>query len=409
MSVVNPLERVQTPRLTRMVKFVAVGSVGAVIDILLTVGLLSQTHYLIANAAGFVVAVSFNFVGNWSFTYNRPDGSLPKQYVSYVALHSATFGLRAVTITALVELAGAPATAATLVGIGLAAATNFLGVETLLGGAGELRFDFVETVNQIAHAVYSSRLRDLLHYTGLYNPIFSLYTRGLAVVYPAPERSIHVNGATATIKTDGAVETVSVLHTLEKERDILAEFVEAVEDDDHVVDVGANLGVFSALARDVGADVTAVEPHPPTAQRARQNLDEDARVVEAALGAEYGLVQLAVEQDSVGTQRPEITEEGEWTVDLLPGDRLRAPDVLKIDVEGAELSVLDGLKHTLEKRGPHTIIVEAHSDNSAGAVVKRLGKAGYAVEILRTGSETYLKATDDPRGEDLDLTGDTND
>jgi len=406
MSVVNPLESVQTPRLTRMAKCCAVGAAGAVVDVLLTVALLSQTHYLVANAAGFVVAVSFNFVGNWTFTYGRPDGNLLRQYASYVGLHALTFGLRAATITALVELAGAQPTAATVVGIGAAAATNFVGVETILGGAGELRFDAVETANQIAHWVYSSRIREMLQYTGLYNPIFALYTRGLSVAYPAPERPICVNGASATLQTSGSVETVSVLHTLEKERDILARFVDAVEKDDHVVDVGANLGVFSALAADCGADVTAVEPHPPTAQRARENLDGDCRVIEAALGAECGSVALAVEQDAVGTQRPAVSDSGAWTVDQLPGDRLPSPDVLKVDVEGAEVAVLDGFKRTLAAGQPHTVFVEAHSADAAAAVTERLAGTGYAVETIHSAGEIYLQATDDPRrGEALGSNG----
>jgi len=389
MSVVDSIRR---PRVVRLAQFSLIGVVGMAVDLTVTFAALGNVHYLLANMAGFGVAVSHNFLGNYWLTYSRPDGSVPRQYASYVGLHSLTFGLRAVTIAALVELAGAPAPMATAVGVGVAALTNFVGAEAVFGAAGELRFDIVEAGNQFAHLVYSSRLRTILQNTGLYNPIFRLYTRGLRVAYPGAERSISVNGASATIQTSGAVETVSVLHTLEKERDILAEFVEDVEPDDHVVDAGANLGVFSALAADCGADVTAVEPHPPTAARARENLPDDARVVEAALGGEYGTVQLAVEQDAVGTQRPAVADEGEWTIDQIPVDRIRSPDVIKIDVEGAEIDVLAGMAGTLAEQACRVVYLEAHDEGKADQARAMLDRHGYAVETLaEDNTEVYLR------------------
>jgi len=393
-------------RLRRAIRWGSVGAVGMVIDLGITLSLLGSTHALVANAAGWTVAVTANFAGNYAWTYKRPDGQFHRQYISYVSLHGFGLAVRAGTILGLLAVGAGPV-AATGTGIALAAAWNFAGTEMVFGGAGQLWFDIVEASNHCAHLVYSSRVRDMLQYTGLYNPIFALYTRGLSVAYPAAERSISINGATATLHTSGAVETVSVLHTLEKERDILARFVDSVGKDDHVVDVGANLGVFSALATDCGADVTAVEPHPPTAERARENLDDGARVIEAALGAEFGSVSLAVDQDAVGTQRPEVSDTGQWTVDQLPGDLLRSPDVLKVDVEGAEVAVLDGFEQTLAAGEPHTIIVEAHSGEASDAAHKRLSGAGYAVETIRSSGEAYLQATDDPRhGGALDADGD---
>jgi len=365
-----------------------------VVDLGVTFALLSRTHYLVANLAGFALAVSHNFTLNWSLTYGRPEGSILKKYLSYVSLHGATFALRAGTIALLVSGLGVPASFATLVGVGVAAIANYAGTETIFGGAGEVWFDVVEAANHVAHLIYSSRLRGFLYRTGLYDPIFRLYSRGLSLAYRAPERHISVAGATATVSTEHAIETVSVLHTLEKEREILSAFLDDVESDDHVLDVGANLGLFSVLSGQQAKSVTAVEPHPPTAAKCKQNLERngvDVDVVEAALGAECGVVSLAVDQDAVGTQRPEVAEAGGYDVPQYTADSLDDADVVKIDVEGLEHDVLDGMAETLDENPPRVIYAEAHSEHDGDSLETRLEARGYDVSRLAATEQVYLR------------------
>jgi len=392
MSVVGSLQRRTTERVGRLLVWAAVGGVGAVVDLAVTFALLDVTHVLVANAAGFAIAVTLNFAGNWTFTYRKPAGNILWQYASYVGLHLGTFALRAVALSGAILALGAPDTVATVTGVGVAAAANFAGTESIFEGAGELWFDVVEAANHVAHAVYHSRLRAILLRAGVYNAIFGIYSMGLSVAYRAPQREISVGDATATVATEQPTETVSVLHTLEKERPVLQSFVADVESGDQVLDVGANLGIFGTLAADRGADVVAIEPHEPTADRARENLarnDVDGQVMTAALGAEAGTVSLSVQRDAVGTQRPTVGD-GDREVRQLPGDELRTPDVLKIDVEGAEIAVLEGLEQTLAEDPPRVVYLEAH-DGTARACEQRLARAGYDVERLAEDSEIYLR------------------
>jgi len=238
MSVVD---RLRTPRSERFVRFLGVGVIGMVVDLAITFALLPHTHYLVANSAGFLVAVSHNFVGNWWVTYRRPDGNVAWQYLSYVGLHGATFACRAIALTAVVEAAGVPPSVGTAIGVVVAAVLNFAGSETIFGGDQRIWFDIVEATNHLAHAIYSSRLRSVLVYTGLYNPVFRVYTLGLASTYRASSRAVSVRGTSAMLATEKPTETVSVLHTLEKEGDVLADFVADVQPDDRVLDVGARL------------------------------------------------------------------------------------------------------------------------------------------------------------------------
>jgi len=217
----------------------------------------------------------------------------------------------------------------------------------------------------------------------------------VSVANRAPKRTISAAGVEATVATEKPVETVSVLHTLKKERDILSRFVDDVRPDDAVLDVGANLGVFSALAGQRARDVTAVEPHPRTADRCRENLARngvDGDVLTAAVGAGPGTIGLAVDQDAVGTQRPEIASDGAYDVPMIPADRLGEVDVVKVDVEGAEQHVLDGMARMLAECPPRVIYVEAHDDADARSLRDRLEAAEYRVETVAVANQQYLRA-----------------
>jgi len=100
----SPLGRVLNPsRGVRLLEWALVGAIGMAIDLSITLALLDKTHYLLANATGWTVAVTSNFAGNWLLTYDRPDGRLSWQYASYVLLNGFSFGLRVATVVALVE------------------------------------------------------------------------------------------------------------------------------------------------------------------------------------------------------------------------------------------------------------------------------------------------------------------
>jgi len=124
-----------------------------------------------------------------------------------------------------------------------------------------------------------------------------------------------------------------------------------------------------------GADVTAVEPHAPTADRLRANVPA-ATVHELALGAGVGTVGLDLTNDRPGTQRAAIAD-GE-RVPQLPGDILPAPDILKIDVEGAESAVVDGYARTLTNARVRVIYIEVHGMAARDTITTQLAEYGYA-------------------------------
>lgn len=404
---------VEPQRAVRFAEYLAVGASGAVIDVALTASTIGITHYVLANALGFFVANSWNFTLNRRFTFGA-EGSISRQYPAYLAWHVATFGVRAAVLTGLIEFAGAPVLVASIAGIGAATIANFTGSERIFGtktaSPEELRVSAGRALNRVAHAIYTERVRDFINRVGLYSPLYGGYQRVLGWLYSEEVLDIEAAGASAEIFMEQDAEVLSVLHTLRKEGDMIDDFSASIESDDVVWDVGANLGVFSLLAADRAVDghVVAFEPFRPTAERLEENVelsepDAPVDVVDVALWHEAGETELGIDRDELGTQTPTLNPrpcQDVITVSQVVGDELvdegkrPAPDVLKVDVEGAELPVLDGLERTLD--GCRLVYVEDHSalwgGEDAGAELRdRLEANGFDVDVERQGGQTYFR------------------
>jgi len=139
------------------------------------------------------------------------------------------------------------------------------------------------------------------------------------------------------------------------------------------LDVGANAGYFSLLAsRRVGeaGKVFAIEPNPVMVNQLRQNVQRsrltNIAIVEAAcsdsvdvrdlyVGNPYNTGNSSLSRDNLAWAKSvKVTC---TTVDLLVEkyglDRL---DLVKVDVEGAELQVLRGMSTTLKRLRPRIIV-----------------------------------------------------
>ena len=151
-------------------------------------------------------------------------------------------------------------------------------------------------------------------------------------------------------------------------------FRAAVRPGTTVLDVGANVGAYTLLfATWVGGAgrVFAFEPSPAACAglRAHVRLNDFADrviVVEAAAAGTVGRAPFAVHPSggastlALGSLAgvPQITVATE-TIDSVCKAHGLLPAVIKIDVEGAELDVLKGARHTLALPGLH-VFVEFH-------------------------------------------------
>lgn len=137
---------------------------------------------------------------------------------------------------------------------------------------------------------------------------------------------------------------------------------------DQVMDVGANIGIYSLyLSRAVGRTgrVIAVEPDPDNLALLKENLEingcANVTVLPCALGEQSGEARLFQNDDNRGNLSfADLGETGESVCiavrrseDALEELGLR-PTVAKIDVEGAEPQVISGLAD----RKPDTMLFE---------------------------------------------------
>lgn len=160
-------------------------------------------------------------------------------------------------------------------------------------------------------------------------------------------------------------------------------------------DIGANVGFFTVLmARQVGPSgaVYAFEPLPATAKALQHNADLNGfgqvKVFASAVGRSAGTVKLALQEESTWAKLADGTTTGP-TVDvpmvaidaLVEAGTIRPPSLVKIDVEGAELEVIEGMRRTLLKHQP-VVLCEMHGKNVAYADL--MESLGYTVSALET-------------------------
>ena len=151
-------------------------------------------------------------------------------------------------------------------------------------------------------------------------------------------------------------------------------------------DVGANIGYFTLVAaRFVGpaGRVIAFEPVPWCAEAVAANiaLNElgQAEVRAEAVGAESAPGRLRVVAEAsqsllasldrrADVAREEIDVDVVTLDDLVSAGAIPPPDVVKIDTEGAEILVLEGMRETIGRHRPR-IICEIHDTNAAFAAL----------------------------------------
>jgi FkbM family methyltransferase len=143
-----------------------------------------------------------------------------------------------------------------------------------------------------------------------------------------------------------------------------------------VLDLGAHVGLHTLLfSRLVGAagTVRAVEPSPANARLLRQHLIwnqcKNVSVVEAAIGKTRGTNHFRFRTDPTDPAASansiaydiggETVKVPVLTLDDVCSDSV--PDLIKVDVEGAELLVLRGGEETLARAAP-VLVIAIHPD-----------------------------------------------
>lgn len=168
-----------------------------------------------------------------------------------------------------------------------------------------------------------------------------------------------------------------------------------VREGDHVVDIGANFGLFSLqIGRLVGpaGRVDAVEPQPLLAAMLRTSRTMNGwphiRVHETALGMRNAVGMLSVPSGNSGaaslirrretdSKIPVLVENSGSFLSKLDGGHIR---FLKIDAEGAESDIIAGGLSFFRNHRPDVVFFEAQKNQryEGNASISLLTECGYA-------------------------------
>lgn len=168
-----------------------------------------------------------------------------------------------------------------------------------------------------------------------------------------------------------------------------------------VVDVGANAGVFAidaATRVGRGGHVIAIEPNPVPMSRLIENIGlnrvyETVRPVAVAIGAGTGIgtLEAPTSNSTIGHLAVVGERKSDVAVPVIGLDAVLGSlgvvdvDLLKVDVEGSELDVLESGPQILSRT--KRVVVEA-APNRADAIAARLHEVGFRTSIRSAGPES---------------------
>jgi len=216
----------------------------------------------------------------------------------------------------------------------------------------------------------------------------------------------------------------AVLYGLPFEAAELRLFDSLIRPSDIVFDVGANFGMYSALAlRKLGGEgkLFAFEPNPRMQRLLERNavssVQGQVERLELGLSNQEGEAQFVVAEDSAysslaDTGRLGVSETIRVSITTLDAfvraRSLPRVDVMKIDVEGFEFEVLNGGRTLLERDDAPILMIEiadvnlAERGRSRRDVLGLLGALGFEVRAIRAVG-ALAAATPDYAGSEVDF------
>lgn len=196
---------------------------------------------------------------------------------------------------------------------------------------------------------------------------------------------IKFNSESADVYFSNFEEALAVRYISNEEGAFIRDFLNELNSNDTVWDVGANIGVHSCIFGGKARKVISIEPYPPNIQSLYKNIKRNninAEIFSVALSNRNGTEVLSVpETENPGDQWPalvpdsisesrqnELKNDNVLEVTVKKGDTLvengvSPPDIVKVDVEGGSHKVIQGLEKTLKRKECRAIYVEVHLPN----------------------------------------------
>jgi FkbM family methyltransferase len=228
---------------------------------------------------------------------------------------------------------------------------------------------------------------------------------------PIPQR-VNVAGRDLRVPTawDGRLLRRIVRRPRSHEQPLVHALRDLVRPGATVYDIGASIGLFAvSFARWIGERgwLYAIEPNPVCVSFLRANLAA-ARVrrytilptavsdrreeIDFTLNyASCSVGTIAGSSDAVAKPGHHIGIAADSLDGLVARFNLRPPDLIKLDVEGAEAQAVAGMTRTLEAHRP-VVAIELHGLQPAAATLRLLGRLGYTFSVPPDQTTTSAEA-----------------
>jgi len=223
----------------------------------------------------------------------------------------------------------------------------------------------------------------------------SLVNKTLAMRY-RQGINVDVNGEEVKFGTPN-FEEFMIIRGLKSDKDALEEIIRELDEDEVFYDIGANIGLYScSIARLSESEVYSFEPHPENSKTLMENAEKnnlDLHLVKKAVSDKEGTEKINIEKNVSGEGQANLAESGEGEdiescrLDNIIGNETPVPDRMKIDVEGAEIKVIRGMKELDQEELPESIYIEMHPTvQRYGATIEGLEEEireiGYSLETM---------------------------
>lgn len=216
---------------------------------------------------------------------------------------------------------------------------------------------------------------------------------------PTPPRVVEADGL---LWTDRGKHTEDLMGPSGHEEALKPILTRLVPKDGVVLEVGAHVGHWTLRLAEHAALILAVEPNPDSASVLRRNLAindiTNVEVLEVAAWDENG-VHLQLDDPNQhtagGSTRTLPTDDAgdvlSARLDDVVADTLERLDLVKLDVEGADLHALRGMARLLKKHRP-VLFIECHDYcgyYTREELHQTLNELGYTWEIAHTYASTW--------------------
>lgn len=241
--------------------------------------------------------------------------------------------------------------------------------------------------------VYLSYLRPQLKY------LFIRLRRNVPKHQPVIKLSICDTSAQFVAYDDTVVKRTR--KRFQEEQYELKSIMDELKEDDVFYDIGANTGLYTCFVSNKSnqCQVVAFEPYPPNLIELRDNTElnnsEQISIFDIALSDRSGTTSFSVPSapnfgygsGSITGENSGISVDTRQGDELITNDKVRPPNIVKIDVEGAEPLVVDGLRNALGDERCRLVFCELHPpdlskfDYSTFDIVAEFEQMGYDVKL----------------------------